>query len=128
MKFNIVKALVIGAVAVIFAGCASEPAAVYNVDSTQVSVGSQAEVRQAVARAGLAAGWLMSFAQPGEMYATRTGAGREAIVLVSYDANSYSISLDESSGFGYMGETIDPMYNNWVAGLESAINAELGAQ
>lgn len=98
------------------------------------------DVKEAIARAGLATGWSIQDASPGRLIATKTEGDQTAIVTIAYQMSLYSIRYRDSKNLKHMrkpvadmaGGTHDPdsaiidqKYNDWITSLNRAIQGEL---
>jgi hypothetical protein len=121
--------LVVAAAAAV-AGCTIQP--IYNVkDAPIVTADSKpaslTEAEKAIERAGAALGWQTYAARPGLIVATYRWRGYTAVVDVTYDERTYSITYSNSANLNYNAAAglIHPAYNDWVRRLETSIRAQL---
>lgn len=114
----------------VFTGCRA--AAVYNVQNNQVTVKESAssnDVYNAIKKAGISLGWIVSKVKDGEAKAVINLRTHQAIVRINYTNETYSINYVDSTNLKYDMEknTIHNNYNGWIKNLERAINVQLSA-
>jgi len=111
----------------LFSGCTSKP--IYNVPNTPIiarnGAPTDAQITKAIFRAGDFLGWKMKKVSPGHIIGTLHLRTHTAIVDISYNSDSYSITYKDSTNLGYTGTNIHRNYNTWVNNLDKAINANL---
>jgi hypothetical protein len=116
--------LLVGAIA----ACA-RTAPIYNVSQMPVTANkpnvSADEVGKAIIRAGAGLGWQMKQVKPGQILGTLTAREHQAVVDVTYNAQSYSINYKDSANLKYDGQMIHQNYNGWIQRLDNAIRATL---
>ena len=98
----------------------------------QTATGNQlslAEVEKAIIQAGVAAGWMMAIAKPGEIIGTLNLRSHQAVVSIPYTSKTYSILYKDSSNLKYNAEkqTIHENYASWIQRLDGAIRSRLTA-
>ncbi|HLB16709.1 MAG TPA: hypothetical protein VJM14_17415 [Burkholderiales bacterium] len=103
---------------------------VYNVkDAPIVTAGgapaSLTDIQRAIERAGAAFGWRMHPVRPGLIVATLQTRSYTAVVDITYDANAYSITYNNSANLNYDGTNIHRTYNGWVQNLDRVIRVQL---
>jgi hypothetical protein len=123
-------ALVVAFSAAAVAGCTSQP--VYNVKHAPIVTAdgkpaTLTEAEKAIERAGAALGWQIYAARPGLTVATHRARNYTAVVDVTYDERSFSITYSNSANLSYDGANIHPTYNDLVQRLETSIRAQLRA-
>ncbi len=128
MRSAAFKVILLAAAAVALAGCTSQP--IYNVQGAPIeTVGGRppsiGDVEKAILRAGAALGWKLQPVRPGAMVGTLSLRSHTAIVDVTYDARSYSITYKDSVELNYDGSNIHRNYNGWIQNLDKGIRAQL---
>jgi hypothetical protein len=98
----------------------------------QTATGNQlslAEVEKAIIQAGVASGWMMAIAKPGEIIGTLNLRSHQAVVSIPYTSKTYSILYKDSSNLKYNAEkqTIHENYASWIQRLDGAIRSRLTA-
>ena len=88
---------------------------------------SMADVEMAIRRAGHGLGWQIVPQGPGKAEGTLVLREHRAVVDITYDVKSYSITYKDSSNLHYDGKTIHSNYNGWIQNLDKAIRAQLSA-
>lgn len=109
------------------AACGSQ---VYNVKSEPLSLagsGSQRDVQTAIRLAATRLGWTVKRLGPEKMEATFAANGWLAIVEISYNKKTFSITYKDSKKLGYDGTNIHRNYKGWILNLVKAIHAEISA-
>jgi PBP1b-binding outer membrane lipoprotein LpoB len=127
---NIKLGLIIAAGIMLVAACA--PAPVLNISKAPVQTvsGQKAsldEVGKAITRAGVALGWEMKTVKPGNIIGTLKLRNHLAVVDITYDTQTYSITYKDSTNLKYNGETIHKNYNSWIKNLDQGIRTQLSA-
>jgi hypothetical protein len=127
MRTTVTKALLVAFAAAALAGCAQP---IYNVKGAPVETPggkppTLAEVEKAVVRAGTALGWKMQPTKPGHVLGTLNLRSHTAIVDVTYDTRTYSITYKDSVELNYDGTNIHKNYNGWIQNLDKGIRAQL---
>ena len=125
---NIKLGLIIAAGILLVAACA--PAPVLNISKAPVQTvsghkASLDEVGNAITRAGVALGWQMQTVKPGNIVGTLNLRGHTAVVDITYDTKTYSITYKDSTNLKYNGEKIHKNYNSWIQNLDRDIRAQL---
>jgi len=101
---------------------------------------TEQDVKGAIVQAAMSTGWTIQESGPGALLATKTQKDQTAVVKIGYRVSTYSILYQESRNLKYqfkplsdMGGTIhdprgniDKKYNEWVQGLDQAIQKQLG--
>ena len=95
------------------------------VDGT-ASTASIEDVGAAILRAGARRGWAMKEVGSNVIRATYAPRTHEAVVDVSYDTRSFSITYVSSVNMSESNGYIDTHYNRWVRNLERDIVFEVG--
>lgn len=110
-----------------FAGCTSKP--IYNVSSAPITaingMPTESQIAKAIIRAGASLGWTMQKDAPGHITGTLNIRKHIAIVDITYNSDSYSITYKDSTNLKYNGTNIHRNYNNWVHNLNNAIKAQM---
>ena len=114
---------------VLVAGCANI-APIQNVDNAPVVSAAgkpltQAQVREAIVRAGAALGWSMSDTGPGRMVGTLVLRTHTAVVDIAYSTTSYSVTYKSSVDLQEANGKIHKNYNGWITNLNKGINSQL---
>ncbi|MDH4078183.1 MAG: hypothetical protein OEU68_00040 [Nitrospira sp.] len=125
--------MAVGLVLLFLSGCRGG-APIYEVKSAPVPSPSGKEltlelVRKEIMAAGVAAGWQMTDAKPGELLATYNLRSHQAVVTIPYTTKNYSILYKNSSNLKYDAEdkTIHKNYAGWIQRLDGAIRSRLSA-
>lgn len=108
------------------AGCA-KTAPIDNVHSTVSTGHTEADVRNAILKAGAERQWAMNDAGKGVITARQQSRGHMAEVRINYSANSYSITYASSSNLEAANGKIHKNYNRWVNNLNKDIQVNLSA-
>jgi hypothetical protein len=127
MKRNLIGAILVGLATLFLAGCPHQ-AAVYNVNSAPVVVGSGHgldDVKKAIFRAGSALGWNMKAVEPGKILGTLYLRSHMAQVDIPYSKSSYSILYKNSDKLNYKDGKIHSNYNGWIQNLDRSIKTQL---
>lgn len=125
------KMLLIAALATLaLVGCTAAP--IYNVNNNTVSVNGKQkatikDVERAIIQAGGSLGWVMKKTAEGKIQGVLTLRKHVATVLVTYNANEYSITYLDSSNLDYnpAENTIHKNYNGWIQNLNKSIQVQL---
>ncbi|MBN1839261.1 MAG: hypothetical protein JW802_04365 [Campylobacterales bacterium] len=125
------KMLFIAALATLaFVGCTAAP--VQNINNTAVAMNSTnkatvQEVERAIIQAGGSLGWVMKKVNSGKIQGVLTLRKHVAVVLITYNANEYSITYQDSTALDYnpAENTIHKNYNGWIQNLNKAIQVQL---
>ncbi|MGQ0666867.1 MAG: hypothetical protein ACT4O4_07520 [Nitrospiraceae bacterium] len=90
---------------------------------------SMEDVQKAIVAAGVGLGWQMAVAKPGEIVATLSLRGHQAVVSIPYTTKNYSILYKDSNNLKYNAEkqTIHENYAGWIQRLDGAIRSRLTA-
>jgi hypothetical protein len=117
------------AVAVVgaLAGCVSRTAPIETVQSPVATGHTEAQVRNAILKAGLNRQWIMTDAGPGVIKGRQQARDHTANVLIQYSANSYIIKYDGSTNLMAEGGQIHKNYNRWVHNLDKDIQISLSS-
>ena len=62
---------------------------------------------------------------PGHIIGTLNIRDHIAIVDITYNSDSYSITYKDSTNLNYNGTNIHRNYNNWINNLDNAIKVQL---
>jgi hypothetical protein len=121
------KRLVVVALALLIAACASEP--VYS-PKRPIPISAQSvsldRIEQAIIEGGQQKGWVFERIAPGHLAATQTMPKYAATVDVRFDQQAYEILYRTSRGFREQPGTIHAHYNFWIRNLQHDIDARLG--
>ncbi|MFT8243674.1 hypothetical protein [Roseomonas sp. BN140053] len=121
---NAVRLGVLGLATAGLAAC-NRAAPVYNVSSSSFTgSGSLAQRSIQIKRAGAGLNWVMEDEGPGRVRGTLNRRSHQAIVLIFFDTNSFSIQYESSTNLNYDGASIHRNYNGWVQELQQAITAQ----
>ncbi|CAI1801693.1 MULTISPECIES: hypothetical protein [Serratia] len=118
------KLLIAFSVAVALVGCA-RTAPVDNVHSTVSAGHSEAQVRNAILKAGAQRQWIMNDVGPGVIKARQQNRNHSAEVRITYSATAYSIDYDSSQNLLASQGKIHKNYNRWVRNLDKDIQVSL---
>lgn len=90
---------------------------------------SMDDVRKEIIAAGVAAGWQMAAAKPGEIIGTLNIRSHQAVVSIPYTTKTYSILYKDSKNLKYdeSAQTIHENYAGWIQRLDGAIRTRLSA-
>jgi hypothetical protein len=116
--------LIAFSVAVALVGCA-RTAPVDNVHSTVSAGHSEAQVRNAILKAGAQRQWIMNDVGPGVIKARQQNRNHSAEVRITYSATAYSIDYDSSQNLLASQGKIHKNYNRWVRNLDKDIQVSL---
>lgn len=126
-RHKLLTVLLLIALAAFAVGCKTAP--VYTVTDAPVNTVkksvTQAEVKNAIMRAGSRLGWRMSDTKPGLITAQLLKRKHSVVVEIPYTTKSYSINYKDSTEMQYDGANIHKYYNNWVRNLDQRIALEL---
>lgn len=114
------------AVAGALAGCA-RTAPVEQIRTTVSAGHTEAQVKQAILRAGVQRQWIMSQTAPGAIAARQQAHDHVVEVRINYSASGYSIHYVSSSNMLASGGKIHKNYNRWVHNLDKDIQVNLAA-
>jgi hypothetical protein len=115
--------------ALLIVGCRIAP--VYNVSGDAINSSkanlTMNDVSKAIVRAGAGLGWQMQETSPGHMIGTLHLRTHAAVVDISYDTKSFSITYKDSTDLQYDASQgqIHKNYNGWVQNLENGIRTQL---
>jgi len=98
----------------------NQPIPVY--ESTKFTLG---QVRQAILDAGKERGWIMSDVNSNQIKAVLDKRNTQAVVLINYNSQNYSINYSNSINLEYNGTSINRHYNDWVTYLSRSIDYNL---
>jgi len=127
-KFFKISAIVL-AVAFIATGCRTSP--ILNVPNQAIIAPNDKvtmnDIYKAIARAGASLGWNMEKKSDGVILATLNLRGHQAVVIIKYTTENYSIMYKSSKNLKYdaVDQTIHSNYNGWIQNLEKAINTQV---
>lgn len=84
-------------------------------------------LEKAMIRAGGTLGWKMTPKGPGKVEGILDIRKHQAIIDVTYDTKTYSITYRDSTNLDYRPEakTIHSNYNGWIQNLDKAIRAQV---
>jgi hypothetical protein len=110
------------------AGCNTMP--IQNVSEAPVVAAngkqlSNAQVREAIVRAGSALGWQMKEESPGLIVGTIQLRTHSAVVAIPYTSRTYSVQYRSSQNLDERGGMIHKNYNGWITNLKNGINTQL---
>jgi hypothetical protein len=104
-------------------GCRTRP--IYQVEAVPLVppvTMSDAELEEAIRRAGAREGWVIEPVEPGELEGRIQVRGKHwAVVRIRYDRVALSIRYKDSGNLLYDGKRIHRNYNKWVARLAKEI-------
>ena len=117
--------LVLPIVLLLLVGCrAADLYNVRNAPGASKAV-SMADVETAIRRAGHGLGWQITPQGPGKAEGVLVLRDHRAVVDITYDTKTYSITYKDSANLQYDGKTIHSNYNGWVQNLDKAIRTQL---
>ena len=109
------------------AGCRSATVLQPEIDVVLLATRTEAQVAEAIKRAGKERGWEMVDAGPGHITGTlRVRERYLAVTDISYSPAQIRIAYKDSRGLDYDDGKIHKGYNKWVKRLSDAIRKELG--
>ena len=118
---------------VIVTGCRGA-GQIYNVKEAPIATSAGKEltldqVGKAIIDAGIGLKWIMVVTKPGQIVATQNARSHTAIVDISYDTKTYSMTYKDSVNLNYNAEkqTIHEAYSGWIRNLDNAIKGRLAA-
>lgn len=109
-------------------GCKTQPVKDYETQPVPSSVASADEVRDAIRKAGIRLGWIMSADGDHKLKGMLNVRNKhEAIISIPYSTTGYSLIYQSSDELNYNPEdkTIHKRYNFWVQNLNHQIQVEL---
>jgi hypothetical protein len=86
---------------------------------------SLADVSRTIASAGRKLGWRIEEVRPGQLLGTLSLRTHLAIVTITHDTASFSITYRDSTNLLQSGNEIHRKYNQWVHNLATAIQREI---
>ena len=117
----------------VMAGCRGG-GQIYNVKDATIATSSGKEltveqVGKAIVDAGVGLRWIMVVTKPGHIVATQNARSHTAIVDITYDSKTYSLTYKDSVNLNYDAEkqTIHKAYSSWIQNLDNAIKGRLAA-
>lgn len=87
---------------------------------------TEAQVSDAIKKAGAARGWDMVDSGPGHLTGTLNVRKHRAVVDIAYTKTSVRIAYKDSVNLRYANGKIHRNYNRWVNNLAESIRQELG--
>jgi len=121
-------ALMLIAALVLF-GCRSTP--IYNVSDAPVNTNTNEytteNVKKAIIKAGVVAGWQIRVMEPGKLSGTLHMRHHTAKIDILYSTTGYSLLYNDSDQLNYNVETgeIHKNYNVWIQNLDRTIQSQL---
>lgn len=106
------------------AGC-TRTVPIARINSTVNTGHTQAEVKNAILKAGVQRQWIMSEVKPGVIKARQQSNKHIAEVQITYTATGYDIKYDSSLNLKGSGGKIHKSYNRWVHNLDKDIQVQL---
>lgn len=105
-------------------------APVYNVVSSPIPQNSEAtmaNIQKAILRAGLTLGWQVAAKEPGKLEAVLILRTHRAVVDITHDTKTFSITYKDSTNISYDAErkTVHSNYNGWIQNLEKGIRIQV---
>ena len=105
-------------------------APIYNVMASPIPPhpeATMANIQKAILRAGLTLGWQVVPREPGKIEAVLILRGHRAVVDITHDTKTFSITYKDSSNISYneQSKTIHSNYNGWVQNLEKGIRIQV---
>ena len=131
---NVLSGIIVACLALaIVVGCRGA-GQIYNVKDAPIATSTGKEltlddVGKAIVGAGVGLKWIMVVTKPGQIVATQNARSHTAIVDITYDTKSYSLTYKDSVNLNYNAEkqTIHEAYSGWIRNLDNAIKARLAA-
>jgi hypothetical protein len=87
---------------------------------------TEAQVADAIKRAGVERGWKIVDAGPGHLTGTLDVRKHQAVVDIAYSTTSVKIAYKDSTNLRYEDGEIHRNYNRWVNNLAESIREQLG--
>lgn len=106
-------------------GCRANP--VYNVDSAPVTISGKhtgQDVEKSIIRAGAVLGWKMKKVGKGHLVGTLHLRSHVAVVDITFNDKTYSITYKDSTNLNYDGTNIHSNYNGWIQNLDRSIQSQ----
>jgi len=105
-------------------------APVYNVIASPIPSNPAAtmeNIQKAVMRAGLTLGWQVAPQAPGKLEAILILRTHRAVVEITHDTKTFSITYKDSTNISYDPEnkTVHSNYNGWIQNLEKGIRIQV---
>ena len=105
-------------------------APVYNVVSSPIPQNpdaTMANIQKAILRAGLTLGWQVAPKEPGKLEAVLILRTHRAVVDITYDTKTFSITYKDSTNISYdeQRKTVHSNYNGWIQNLEKGIRIQV---
>ena len=105
-------------------------APIYNVISSPIPQNpdaTMANIQKAIMRAGLTLGWQVAAREPGKLEAVLVLRTHRAVVDITHDSKTFSITYKDSTNISYDAErkTVHSNYNGWIQNLEKAIRIQV---
>ena len=105
-------------------------APIYNVIASPIPPNPSAtpeNIEKAIMRGGITLGWQMAPKGPGRVEGVLVLRTHRAVVDVTYDTKSFSITYKDSVNLDYKesNKTIHSNYNGWIQNLEKGIRAQV---
>lgn len=82
------------------------------------------QATRAIQAAGADLGWDMTVQRPGDIRGVLNLRDHQAVVDITYDAQTFAIRYVDSNNLNYSNGQIHRNYNSWVQNLERQIRAE----
>lgn len=124
---KLMKWVIAAAVVGTLAGCVSRTAPIETVQSLVATGHTDAQVRNAILKAGLNRQWIMTDAGPGVIKGRQQARDHVANIIVQYSASSYIIKYDSSTNLMAADGKIHKNYNRWVHNLDKDIQISLAS-
>lgn len=108
-------------------GCAGKQAPIENIRTSLGAGHTDAQVKNAIIKAGVQRKWIMNEAGPGVIKARQQARDHVAEARINYSATGYTITYESSLNLSAGGGKIHPNYNRWVRNLDKDIQVNLSA-
>jgi hypothetical protein len=105
-------------------------APIYNVKDSPIPANQAAtmeNIQKAIVRAGLTLGWQVVAREPGKLEAILVLRKHRAVVDITYDTKTFSITYKDSTNIDYdaQNKTVHSNYNGWIQNLEKGIRIQV---
>ena len=113
----------------LLSACAGNMAPVMNIESSGLNLPSNArvtmqQVEKAIYKGAGRHNWVVRSLEPGRLEAKIYVRSHTAVVLITHDTKSFSITYKDSQNLRYDGTRIKHNYNRWVLHLRNDILRE----
>jgi hypothetical protein len=106
--------------------------AIYNIKDAPINTASGStpsleDVQKAIITAGTGLNWSMAVVKPGHIVGTLNVRSHQAVVDITYNSKTYSITYKDSTNLKYNADkqTIHENYRSWIQNLDNNIRGRL---